>query len=105
LNHWYELIQFANKLIDLEKPWEKLKNEETKNEGIFILKTLLYLIRQLAILSSPILIESFEKIIQILGEENLQKIDTTNKIKNIKEIFDINKFTFKLNPGYLYKKV
>jgi methionyl-tRNA synthetase len=51
-------------LIDQQKPWEKLK--ENKEEGLFILKLLLYLIRQLAILSAPLLIESFEKIKMIL---------------------------------------
>ena len=105
LNHWYELIQFANKLIDQEKPWEKLKNEETKNEWIFILKTLLYLIRQLAILVAPILIESFEKIKDILGEEILTKIDTTSKIENIEKIFDLEELKFNLHPWYLYKKL
>ncbi len=105
LNHWYELIQFTNKLIDQEKPWEKLKNEETKNEWIFILKTLLYLIRQLAILVAPILIESFEKIKDILGEEILTKIDTTSKIENIEKIFDLEELKFNLHPWYLYKKL
>jgi hypothetical protein len=56
-------------------------------------------------LSAPILIESFEKIKEILGEQNLQKITTFDKIEDIKEIFDVNELKFNLKPGYLYKKI
>jgi len=49
-----------------QAPWTKLKSEETKADGIADLQFLLWMIKQLTLLSAPFLINSFKKVQQIL---------------------------------------
>jgi methionyl-tRNA synthetase len=53
----YKLVQRANEYITTQEPWIKHKNEATKNEAIGDIKFLLYIVKNLAILSAPILTE------------------------------------------------
>jgi methionyl-tRNA synthetase len=55
LQEWYRLVQKANEFITLAEPWKKWKDDSTKEEAIQDLQLLLYIIKNLAILSSPIL--------------------------------------------------
>jgi methionyl-tRNA synthetase len=55
LQEWYRLVQKANEFITLAEPWKKWKDDSTKQEAIDNLQLLLYIIKNLAILSSPIL--------------------------------------------------
>ena len=43
--------------MQTEQPWMKLKDENTRDEGIKDLQFLLWVVKQLAILSAPILTE------------------------------------------------
>jgi methionyl-tRNA synthetase len=60
------LVQKANEFITKAEPWKKRKDDSTKDEAIKDLQLLLYIIKNLAILSSPILTNGFEKLKNIL---------------------------------------
>ncbi len=80
LRDWYWLVQLWNKYVDETKPWEKAKNdlEWAKRD----LQLLLWLIKWIAVLSSPFLVESFDKfknIIQIQdSDRNLLQTDNNS---------------------------
>jgi len=52
--------------MQTQAPWVKLKSEETKAEGITDLQFLLWIIKQLTLLSAPFLTNSFKKVQEIL---------------------------------------
>jgi methionyl-tRNA synthetase len=66
LQEWYRIVQKANEYITKAEPWKKWKEDSTKEEAIKDLQLLLYVIKNLAILSSPILTNGFEKLKGIL---------------------------------------
>jgi methionyl-tRNA synthetase len=66
LQEWYSIVQKANEYITKAEPWKKWKEDSTKEEAIKDLQLLLYVIKNLAILSSPILTNGFEKLKGIL---------------------------------------
>jgi hypothetical protein len=71
------------------------------------LQLLLYIIKNLAILSSPILTQWFEKLKNILWIEELREIDTSKNwdVENIKRAFDKKEFKVNLCPEILYQRV
>ncbi len=103
----YRLVQKANEFITKAEPWKKYKDEATKDEAISDLQFLLYIVKNLALLSSPILINWFKKIQGIFWNEELNKIDTAKNIEDkqlFKEIFDLDSFSVNLNPEIIYQK-
>jgi methionyl-tRNA synthetase len=66
LQEWYRIVQKANEYITKAEPWKKWKEDSTKEEAIKDLQLLLYVIKNLTILSSPILTNGFEKLKSIL---------------------------------------
>ncbi len=96
LNDWYQLVQFANKLIDEVKPWQICK--EDKSQCQFFLKVMLYIIRLLGILSSMFLINWYEKLKEILGDETLFGSE------KFEDIFLVDSLKFNLNKKFLYTK-
>lgn len=55
LDNRYQVVQKANEYMQSNAPWTKLKDEATKADGIKDLQFLLYVIKNLALLSAPIL--------------------------------------------------
>lgn len=53
----YKLVQRANEYITKSEPRKKYKDESTKQEAIEDLQFLLYIVKNLAILSAPFLVE------------------------------------------------
>lgn len=106
LDDWYQLVQRANEYITTAEPWIKYKNEETKAEALSDLQFLLYIVKNIALFSAPILVNGFKKIQEIFGNEELSMIDSTiNKADTtFKEIFDSEEFSVNLNPIIIYKK-
>ncbi|MFZ2150675.1 MAG: methionine--tRNA ligase [Candidatus Absconditicoccaceae bacterium] len=103
----YRLVQNANEFITKTEPWKKYKDDMTKEEAISDLQFLLYIVKQLALLSSPILVNGFKKIQEIFGNEELNKIDTSKNIEDqhlFKEVFDLEIFSVNLNPSIIYIK-
>lgn len=66
VHDWYRLVQKANEFITKAEPWKKWKEESTKDEARKELQFLLYIVKNLTILSAPILTEGFEKLKSIL---------------------------------------
>lgn len=103
----YRLVQNANEFITKTEPWKKYKDDMTKEEAISDLQFLLYIVKQLALLSSPILVNWFKKIQEIFWNEELNKIDTSKNIEDqhlFKEVFDLEIFSVNLNPSIIYIK-
>ena len=70
LSEAFRLISRANKYIDETAPWALAKSEENKPRLLSVMKNLLEAIRISAILVSPIMPESAEKILNLLGVAN-----------------------------------
>ena len=105
LDEWYQLVQRANEYITTAEPWSKYKNETTKAEAIADLQFLLYIVKDIALFSSPILINGFKKIQAIFGNEELSAIDSGKNMENdhqFKMIFDLEEFPVNLNPVIIY---
>jgi len=107
LQEWYRLVQKANEFITQAEPWKKWKDDSTKEEAIQDLELLLYIIKNLAILSSPILTQWFEKLKNILWIEEIREIDTSKNwdVETIKRAFDKKEFKVNLCPEILYQRV
>ncbi|MFA5747512.1 MAG: methionine--tRNA ligase [Candidatus Absconditabacterales bacterium] len=103
----YRLVQKANEFITTAEPWKKRKDENKKSEAISDLQFLLYLIKQLALLSCPILVNGFKKIQEIFGNDEMNKIDSSKNMTDpdlFKKVFDIKEFKVNLNPQIIYVK-
>lgn len=109
LQSWYELVQLCNKYMQDNQPWSKLKTEETQQDWIEDLEFLLYMIKQLGILSAPFLLEWFEKLQNILWNQQISSINSEKdwglEEWKLKDIFDMKEFDVKLEPGLLYNRI
>jgi methionyl-tRNA synthetase len=106
LQNRYQLVQRANEFITKTEPWVKRKNPDTKQDAENDLKFLLYIIKNLALLSAPVLINGFTKIQAMFDNEALNKIDSWKNTMNddFKTVFDMEQFTVNLNPQIIYQK-
>ena len=106
LDDRYQLVQRANEYMTITEPRSKYKNEETKSEALADLQFLLYIVKNIALFSAPILVNGFKKIQAIFGNEEFSTIDTTvnNANNTFKEVFDLEEFPVNLNPQIMYKK-
>ncbi|MEI8009310.1 MAG: hypothetical protein WCI00_08340 [bacterium] len=88
------------------EPWIKYKNEETKPEALADLQFLLYILKNIALFSAPILVNGFKKIQTILGNEEFSSIDSTvnNADTTFKVVFDMEDFPVELHPEIIYRK-
>lgn len=107
LEKWYQIVQKANEHITKEEPWIKYKDESTKNDAIECLKALLYVVKNLAITSSPILTEWFKKIKNILWSDILKWLETKTTVDwNLwREAFDKKDFAVDLKSEIIYPKI
>lgn len=101
----YRGVQAANTYMQTSEPWIKLKSAETMDEGKQHLEFLLYVIKQLALLSAPFLIEGFAKVQTILGNAILSAV-TTDKSNDLwKQAWELEEFDVALAPDILYQKL
>lgn len=107
LQDWYKLVQSANEFITKAEPWKKYKDESTKEEAISDLQFLLYIVKNLALLSAPFLVNGFAKIQTMFGNELLSKVDSSKNMLNddFQKAFDMKEFIVDLKPEIIYKKV
>jgi methionyl-tRNA synthetase len=101
------MVQGANQYMQEQAPWVKLKDESTKADGIADLQYLLWMIKQLTLLSAPFLTNSFRKVQEILGNPLLSQIDSSTKLSDqslFQKIFNLTTFDVQLNPDVVYQK-
>jgi methionyl-tRNA synthetase len=77
LDNWYKTVQKANEYMQIEQPWTKLKDDARREEGIKDLQFLLWVVKQLAVLSAPILVDGFTKMQGILGNKDISTLDSS----------------------------
>ncbi len=90
-----------------QAPWTKLKSEETKDDGIADLQFLLWMIKQLTLLSAPFLTNSFKKVQQILGNPLLSEIDSSVNLADpelFAKVFNLTQFDVQLQADVVYQK-
>ncbi len=101
------MVQEANLYMQEQAPWVKLKNESTKSDGIADLQYLLWMIKQLTLLSAPFLTNSFTKVQEILGNKLLSQIDSSANLLDpelFQKTFDLTEFEVNLQPDVVYQK-
>ena len=100
-------MQKANEFITKAEPWKKWKDEATEAEAERDLQFLLYVVKNLTLLSAPILTIGFDKLKTILGIEALQAIDTSKNLdfSLVQSAFDLKEFSVDLKPEILYARV
>ncbi|HRX64306.1 MAG TPA: methionine--tRNA ligase [Candidatus Absconditabacterales bacterium] len=103
----YSLVQKANEYITKEEPWVKYKDESTRGEAIECLEFLLYVVKNLTILSAPVLTDGFEKMKNIFGSELLNDLKTDETVDSElwKKAFEATEFDVNLNPEIIYPRV
>lgn len=113
LDDWYKAVQKANEYMQIQQPWTKLKDPATREEGIQDLQFLLWVVKQLAVLSAPILTEWFAKMQGILGNEDINILDsslpdnigTGSSEWQFEKILAMEEFSVNLQPEILYQRV
>ena len=107
LQERYKLVQAANELITKEEPWKKYKDEATRQEAVQTLEFLLYVVKNLSILSAGILTQGFEKMKRILGYEAMKAIDTSKNIDHdkLRATLVAQEFEVQLEPEILYQRI
>ena len=104
IRDWYDLVQATNKLMEDVQPWVLLKQSSQKAKEF--LEFGLHLIRNLALVSSPVLISSVAKLAQIIGDDAFAWFDfNKGRAEDIKVLFDQQEFKVNIKPMHLYTKV
>lgn len=107
----FQLVQLGNQYMQQSEPWVKIKDPITEQEAREDLQTLLRLMKNLALLSSPFLIEWFEKIQQIINIqhpdwqsfqtfENEEDAEWT--AKKFQSLFELEQFDVEFGEGHVY---
>lgn len=100
------IVNVANKYIDYQKPWEKLKTPDLINEAKQDIEFLLYLIVWIWVFSSPYFIKWWRVLQSILGNKELHSIwdnqEASESVRNYLTNNDI--YELALNPWVLYQK-
>jgi methionyl-tRNA synthetase len=106
LQDWYKIVQQANEYITKQEPWKKYKDETTKQDALDDLSFLLYVVKNLALLSAPFMINGFAKIQSIFGNELLNKLDSSKNLLNDDFIkaYEAKTFPVDLKPEIIYQK-
>jgi methionyl-tRNA synthetase len=106
LDNWYKTVQKANEYMQIEQPWTKLKDDARREEGIKDLQFLLWVVKQLAVLSAPILVDGFTKMQGILGNKDISTLDSSLHSKwQFEKILAMEEFAVDLQPEILYQRV
>ncbi len=99
----YELVQLGNKLMDTLTPWIKLKNPDTHEQGLSDLSFLVWYISKVAIVSSPFLVNGRSRFSDMIGNDQIASISTTDITAQIQDIFDTKSFEVNMTPTIMYR--
>lgn len=106
LEDWYSLVQLANEYIAKAEPWKKYKEESTQQEALDDLSFLLWLIKQLGLLSAPFLVNGFKKLQDILGNQDIAAVDSTahSLSSDFFASLLLSEFSVDLQPMIMYQR-
>lgn len=107
MQHWYELVQQANLMMQNNAPWTKFKEENTQQDGVQDLEHLLWEIKQLTLLSAPFLTNSFKKVQEILWNKYLSSLDSSTNLSDttlFETLYNMEEFDVNLMPDVVYQK-
>lgn len=107
LQQRYDHVQQANLLMQREEPRVKLKDPSTYDDAVRVLEHLLWEIKQLSLLAAPFLIESFDAVKIILGNQELQKLNSDVILEDkdtVHNLFAQESFSIQLAPNVVYQK-
>lgn len=105
LQLWYRGVQAANTYMQTTEPWVKLKSAESAEEGKQHLEFLLYVTKQLGLLSAPFLLEGFAKLQHILGNDIVNSVTTETSGDTWQKAWELEQFDVNLSPDILYQKL
>ena len=106
LDNRYKTIHKANEYMQTEQPRKKLKDENSRESGIRDLQFLLWVVKQLAVLSAPILVDGFSRMKVILGNDAINLLDSSLGSEwQFEKVLAMEEFDVDLDPEILYKRV
>ncbi len=103
----YSAVQEANFYMQEQAPWVKLKEESTRADGIADLQHLLWIIKQLTLLSAPFLTNSFKKVQEIFDNNLFSQINSSSNLQYsalFETVFNMTEFEINLLPDVVYQK-
>ena len=102
----YRFVQKANEYITKVEPWKKYKDEATRQEAIEDLEFLLWVIKQLWLVSAPFLVNGFAVLQKILGNDQISSLDSSrNGVGNwFIEAFEMKEFPVHSEPMIMYER-
>ncbi|GHW02303.1 methionine--tRNA ligase [candidate division SR1 bacterium] len=104
---WYKCVQLANEYITNVEPRKKRKEgKEGQKQAIEDLEFLLRIIKQLGLLSAPLLVNGFAKLQRILGNKRIANLDSSKNSlnQNFLSLFDLEEFKVELEPEIMYER-
>lgn len=105
---WFAMVQLGNQYMQQQEPRTKIKDPATEQEAREDLQTALWLIKNLALLSSPFLIEWFtrvQEIIQIQNDDwkNFQTSENEEWLgEKFQRLLEMKEFEVEFGEGYVY---
>lgn len=102
MRDWFQIVQLGNKYVDETKPWVSAK--ENPDQAAKDLQVLLWLIKNIWLLSAPFLLESYKNFTNILQFQHPLWMKFTTKVssEDLKTLFDLEEGEVKYGEGYLY---
>jgi methionyl-tRNA synthetase len=103
----YSAVQEANFYMQEQAPWVKIKEESTRADGIADLQHLLWIIKQLTLLSAPFLTNSFKKVQEIFDNNLFSQINSSSNLQYsalFETVFNMTEFEVNLMPDVVYQK-
>jgi len=102
LRDWFQLVQLGNKYVDETKPWVSAKEnpEQAKQD----LQVLVWLIKNIWLLSSTFLLEGYNNFTQILQLQHPIWLTyaTDSSSVDLLKLFNLNSFEVEFGKRYVY---
>lgn len=108
LRSWLSIVQLCNKYMQDHEPWIKIKNPETEMEAKEDLQLMLCMIKNLALIWSPFLIEWFvrvQEIVQIQHDDwkSFQTSENEDWLGDkFQKLLELTEFEVEFGDGYVY---
>ncbi len=107
----FSKIQLCNQYMQQQEPWVKIKNPATEQIAKEDLQLMLWMIKNLALVSSPFLVDWFSKIQSIIAINNPDRTafqtfenesDSEWIAKKFQTLLELTEFEVEFGEGYVY---